>query len=263
MRTSKRMNTHRAAIIGAAVAALTFTGTARADDSKKDEMDWPVQSLFLGDVAQVQSLGEVQTQAGVSLRRSNGENEWEAPATVEVGVLPRLELDAEVPWMSQREQGTTSRGLENVQLSTEYRILSSPDSKTALAAGFGVEIPTGSSQVEDNSWTFRPSLRAFKKVGALGLNASILPALARDRETHDYAPQGELSAGVTVGSGPVLPTLEAFGELGNDTAAEGVAGLRFKPTKMVEFGVGALGGVRNGDPVYGGTTNLLLELGGD
>lgn len=245
-------------LLGWVAAGLTVSSAAYAQG---DEVQWPTQAFFLNDVAQVQKPAEVQTQLGLRFRDEGAGSELETPLSAEVGVAPRLQLSAELPWQRQNDAGDISRGVGNLTVASDYGLESSQSAGLAMTVGVAVETPTGKDEVTDTGLAIRPRFRVFKRVGVLGLNATVSPALERTKDT-SWIPGGELGAAMSVGNGLFVPTVEARGELGAEKGAEAGAGLRFVHGETFELGAAVLAGVRNGDPLIGGATNLLVDLGG-
>jgi hypothetical protein len=116
-------------------------------------------------------------------------------------------------------------------------------------------------EFSDDQWALYGRLLAFQQVGAWGLSAVVRPGFAHTQQG-EWEPRAHFGLGVAWGSRAIVPTGEVRLELGDERSLEGVVGLKLKPGKEVELGVGALVGRSEGDTVYGATTSLIIELGG-
>jgi hypothetical protein len=245
---------------GAVACGVLISSLAWASEQKDPEqIDWPVQSLFLSDVPQIQEPGAVQGHASFRLRSTPEGAQIDAPLQGEVGLGRRLQLESEVQWSRERQEGALDRGVSEVGIGMHYGLMESSETGFALTSGLEGELAR--PEFSDDQWALHGQLLAFKQVGALGLNATLRPGFAYTRQ-EQLEPRAELGLGAAWGSGKFVPTGEVHAELGDETAFDAVGGFKFKPGQVVELGAGALVGRRGGDGVYGATTSLIIDLGG-
>lgn len=245
---------------GVAACGVLFASLAgAAEETEAEQFDWPVQAFLLSDVPQIQEPGAVQTQASLRLRSTSDGAQIDAPFQGEVGLGHRLQLESEVEWSREREARTLDRGVSQVGVGLHVGLLESADSGFSLSSGLDGELSR--PEFSDDQWALYGRLLAFKRVGALGLNAVLRPGFAQTRQ-QQLEPRAELGLGAAWGSGVLVPMGEVHAELGDENALDAVGGLKLKPWKVVELGAGALVGRRGGEGVYGATTSLILDLGG-
>jgi len=67
-------------------------------EEKGDTLEWPIQTFFLSDVAQVQEPGEVQGRALVGFRDTDDGTTLEAPLEGEVGIGHNFQLSSGIEW---------------------------------------------------------------------------------------------------------------------------------------------------------------------
>lgn len=245
---------------GVATCGVLFASLAgAAEDTEAEQFDWPVQAFLLSDVPQIQEPGAVQTQASLHLRSTSDGAQIDAPFQGEVGLGHRLQLESEVEWSREHEARTLDRGVSQVGVGLHVGLLESADSGFSLSSGLDGELAR--PEFSDDQWALYGRLLAFKRVGALGLNAVLRPGFAQTRQ-QQLEPRAELGLGAVWGSGVLVPMGEVHAELGDENALDAVGGLKLKPWKVIELGAGALVGRRGGEGVYGATTSLILDLGG-
>jgi hypothetical protein len=243
----------------AAVGMVLGAGAAGAEE-KDDTLEWPIQTFFLSDVAQVQEPGEVQGLALVSFRDTGDGTTLEALLDGEVGIGHGLQLSSGIEWARESESGSLERGLSEAEVGAQYRLLDSAE--RGLAISTGVMVVAARPALNEDRWTFLASLQAYKQLGAIGLNALVQPGLARPVDGSGLEPRANLGLGVAVGHGMVVPTGEVRADLGGEESFEAVGGLTVKPLESLQLGLGALVGRREGQDVLGAVTSLLWELGG-
>lgn len=249
----------RAAGLLAALGVALGAGAAGAEE-KGDTLEWPIQTFFLSDVAQVQEPGEVQGRTFVGFRDTDDGTTLEVPSEVEVGIGHRLQLSSGIEWARESESGHIERGLSEAEVGAQYRLLDSAE--RGLAISTGVMVVAARPALNEDRWTFLASLRAYKQLGAIGLNVTVQPGLARPVDSSGLEPRANLGLGMAVGHGMLVPTGEVRAELGGEESFEAVGGLTLKPVESLQLGLGALVGRREGQGVLGAVTSLLWELGG-
>jgi hypothetical protein len=230
-----------------------------AEETDPEQFDWPVEAFMLSDVPQIQEHAEVQTQASFHLRSSSEGTQIAAPLQGEVGLGHRLQLDSEVEWSREHEASTLERGVSEVGVGVLLGLFESADTGFSLSSGLDGELAR--PEFSDDQWALYGRLLAFKRVGALGLNADVRPGFAYTRQAQ-VEPRANFGLGAVWGSGTLVPMGEVHAELGDESGIDAIGGLKLKPGKVVEIGAGALIGRHGGEGVYGATTSILIDLGG-
>jgi hypothetical protein len=244
---------------GLVACGVLITPLAGAEEAKPEQFDWPVQSLFLADVPQIQDHGAVQGRAGFHMRNTSEGTQLEMPLELEVGLGHRFQLASELDWSRERDADELSRGLSGVSVGVHYKLRESADTGFAMVAGLDGEFTR--SEFGGDPRALYGRFLAFKQAGVLGLNATLRPGFAYSQE-HQLEPRAELGLGATFGSGTVVPMTEVLAELGDERAVEASGGLKVKLGQAVELGAGALVGRRDGEGIFGATTSLLIDVGG-
>lgn len=238
---------------------LAASAAGASEDQAPEEFDWPVEAFFLSDIPQIQEPGVVQTQAAFQLRNGSDTSQFDASLQGEVGIGHKLQLESEVEWSREHQSDTIERGLSEVSVGALLGLHESADTGFSLSSGLKAQLARPA--FSDDRWAISARLLAFKQLGALGLNAELMPGFAYTRQ-HDYEPRVELGLAASWGSALFVPTVEVRAELADEAALEAVAGVKFKPTEAVELGAGALLGPHEDTTVYGAALSLLIELGG-
>jgi hypothetical protein len=245
--------------VGALTCGVLISSLAwAAENGDAEEFYWPVQSLFLSDVPQIQEPGSVQGQASFRLRSTPRGTQIDAPFQGEVGLGRRLQLESEVEWSRERQASSVDRGVSEVGVGVSFGLMESADAGFALSTGLDGEMAR--PEFSDDQWALHGQLLAFKQMGGVGLSAILRPGFAYTRQDQ-FEPRAELGVGAAWGFGTLVPTGELHAELGDENAFDAVGGFKVKPAQVVEFGAGVLIGQREGDGVYGVTTSLIIDLG--
>lgn len=249
----------RTAFYSVVVVGLLCAGSALAQEVDQD-VEFPVHTFFLSDIAEVQPLWSVQVSSGVRFSDTDTGTALSVPTSLDVGVAERVQLSAEVPWVRETGPVGTRSNIPEVELGGDYRLVDSPRAGFALSAGLAVQAPTSTGVREDFGYTLAPRVRAYKDLGAIGISAEAAPGVTITRGS-ELSPNLEVGAGISVGEGDVVPTVEGHAETGDISSARASAGVRFKPWEPVEVGVAAIGGTEAGSQLFGGALDLVVELG--
>jgi hypothetical protein len=243
-------------IVFAVACALPLVANA-----EWDQLEYPAQSLFVTDVPQVQEPGAFQsTNNGRWSRSDDGTRNLDIPLEAEVGVLPRTQLRAEVPFTSEMSSAETTRGLSNIELGTRYGFTSSKTYGFAVSGDFDVLLPPPTDGISEDRYGVRPRIMAFQQAGPVGVTASFAPVFART-EQEGWEPKIEVGAGATLFRGPIVPAFDVKVQPWDEERIDATAGFRVKPAKVLELGLGVLAGNRDGQGTYGAASSLILNLG--
>lgn len=232
-----------------------------SDVEKPDDVSPPIQTYFIGEVPQVQKPLEFQGTARARLYGTEQGPELQLPLQVDVGVAPRLELEATVPIETQQSLQGVSRGVSNVEVGVGYELMNSKERSLIVTTGVDALLPAPTSDLAEQSYGVRARVAAYRRLGAVAVTGSVAPMLVRE-QGGGTSPRAELGIGAMLGQGFVVPTAEVRSELGAERDLEASAGVQLRPTERFHLGLGLIGGFHDNDLVYGGASTLMWELGG-
>jgi hypothetical protein len=235
---------------------LALAVSARAEAQAPEKLKWPVQALFLQDVAQVQEAGKVQAQAALQARDTSEGLQLEAPFEAALGLGRRFQLTSALHWERARDAGELQRGVSAVEVGATYGLIDSAARGFALSSGLEAEFSRAA--FSDSQWTLSARFLAFQQLGWLGLSAEVAPGLSHARK-ESVQPRAGLGLGVVLGSGWICPVAEAYAELEEERTLEFSGGVKVKPGRAVELGAGALIGRHGEEGVLGALASILIS----
>ncbi|SEM71042.1 hypothetical protein SAMN05444354_121103 [Stigmatella aurantiaca] len=235
---------------------LALAVSASAEAQEPDTLPWPVQALFLQDVAQVQEAGAVQAQAAFQARDTPGGTYLEVPFEAEFGLGHHLQLTSALHWEREPTEEALQRGISSVAVGATYGLIDS--AARGLALSSGLEASFSRAAFSDNQWTLAARFLAFQQVGWLGLSADLEPGVAHARH-QPLKPRAELGLGVVLGSGWICPVGEVHAELEAERTLELSGGVKVKPGPAVELGAGALIGKHGTENILGALASIVIS----
>jgi hypothetical protein len=127
------------------------------------------QQLFLGELVYPQDQGGIQFTTGF-LTAAETKHESQLSVVVEYGITDRFQVAIEVPSDFERLQGTG--GVGNIELEGFWNFYSDAQAGWAAGVGFGLGLPSASSEVGDRAMLYQPFVAACRQFDTLGFNAS-------------------------------------------------------------------------------------------
>ncbi len=245
----------------ALLASLLSLSAAGAGAQARDEDDQPIQELFVGETVFVQDRNEVQLTSRLDFRKNADEKVWVAAQLVQYGLTDRLELDAQVPFVSGLESlAIRSAGVGDAELGLLLG-LARHIHAGSLSVGVRVRLPTGveAKGHGEGETVVEPIVivaRAFRK---LEVHGSGEVGFANKNMPKEW----------TYGGGAILPTGRFRETIELDARFEGgehrvllTPGVYLKPTRAFEVGVGVPVGLTQRSPDVGAIVVATLEFGG-
>ena len=98
------------------------------------------------DTADTKTLdpGQVELELRGDYEKSPDEKVWSLTTTLNIGVLPGLEVDVDAPFvLLDPDEDTTRGGVGDVELTTKYRLLDETERRPALMGAVVLRLPTG------------------------------------------------------------------------------------------------------------------------
>jgi hypothetical protein len=252
--------TSLARVIAIALAALVSV-TAAATAREADADDQPVQELFVGETVFVQDHGEVQLTSGFDVRKTADSKSWTASQVMQYGLTDRLELDAEVPFVSGL--GTTAvraAGIGDIEVGALLGVARNIRAG-ALSLGARVRLPTGNENKGHGDGQTVPEAVAIfgRSLGRVQIHASGEVGFANKGTPKEWT----YGAGVMMTTGRLRETLEldALHE-GEEDRVLMTPGLYLKPRAAFEVGVGVPVGLTARSADVGVVVLATVEFGG-
>lgn len=244
-------------LLGLATATTTTHGSAEPPP------DPLVQELLLVDTPWTQEPLELQVLGGTGWARSGGDDRFETPLDVELGVLDRWQLALGGDLRGEHDDGWTA-GAGSLRAGTMVAVAGSPQSSDVLSASFVVETPPLDDELSDRAWRLAPSVRGSRRTGPVDLVGGIGAVLdepAADDEDRRLA--ALVDAAVVIGHGEVHPSLEASAEISDASVVTVAPGLSWMPTALTQLGAFGVVGSDEGDLLVGAHLRALgsFQLG--
>ncbi|MCY1021766.1 hypothetical protein [Pyxidicoccus sp. MSG2] len=234
------------------------TPALAAEVDGQEGVEGPIDELFLGDEAPLNSRHELEAGSGLDWEEDDGEATFEVPLHVEYGLRDWLQLEAEAELSPEGGASTLEEGRVGASLALVN------DGRRGLAVSTGAEVlATRDSPDESMRPGLAPFLLAYKDVGPVGLNASAELDLLPASGGRDGTVQPDLSVGVVFGDGALRPMVEAAWrkEQGTNTGIVS-PGLYVHPLESVEVGVSVPWRLQRGGESRLGVSALLTWSGG-
>ena len=130
---------------------LSLQAYANPDGDEDDEMILtnrdrrPIEELFKTDTVFPQMKGEMEFRVAPLFQRNVNGSTLSIPLSVEYGLTDNWQVEAEWNSYMQRmpKHGSTTRGIGDLELSTQYSFLNINGSLFHVAPRFGMEVPLG------------------------------------------------------------------------------------------------------------------------
>ena len=232
----------RAAWVLAAAGALA--GAARSQAPEPDPHAAQPERPTVATHAYTVAPGYIELELGVELDRLSAGNAFSTPATLKIGLAPRLQVEATAAWLATPDSASF-RGASDLVLALKWRIADSLPLLGDIAIQPAVRLPTGTPPLGANAVVGSLLLIASQHVGAveLDLNFGWFRRLTEGGEYPSTATLWTLSAG-----GPLRNSFGWVAELYGFPGTSGSSG----SSPMVSFLVG---------PTYAVHEWLVLDVG--
>lgn len=121
-----------------------LVSSACADEST-NKFTRPIEELFKTDVVYPEEKGEFQFELAPTFQRAAGGDTWTVPISVEYGLTSRWQAEAEWNAFFQHHptRGSTTHGIGDLELGTQYSFLNVSGSLFHVAPRFSIEFPLG------------------------------------------------------------------------------------------------------------------------
>jgi hypothetical protein len=145
------------------MALICGTGltSLRADDDD-DEIEQPIQGVFQTDLVYSQDKGEVQLTLAPQWHRAGKSREWIIPLTIEYGLTGawQVELEWEMFKHSNPGEGSTTLGVGDLAIGTQYSFLNIGGAHFHAAVALHILFPTGNihDDLTEGFIEYEPSL---------------------------------------------------------------------------------------------------------
>ena len=142
-----------------------------------------LQEFFIAESVFPQDRHELQVTVGAVYRAGNGSRVWRLPAVVEFGLSDRLQVAAELPYVSLSPVGAArARGLGNAIVSLAYGVLLNAAS-TAVTVGLEVELPgrRADSLLTEGRVAWQPGVVVARQIGKAQVHVGAALELSRPR----------------------------------------------------------------------------------
>lgn len=249
-----------ARLIALTVAVLAAHSRAHAD-SPDDEGEAVVEplleELFLGDNAYLQEAGELQGTLALS-HEGGDEQASTVSLAAELGITDWWQVEVMVP---ARAVWSEAAGVGRIETGVAFGApISTSGAELLFAASLGAVFPPVPSELDEPAFGVEPGLVLHAGFGPLRLvlgGAVEIGVPIEENEEPEIG--GEATFAAFFRAGPVVPTLEASGELGEEPELRVALGLVFELGEAFELGVAGYGGANDERGVYGGSVVLSVE----
>jgi hypothetical protein len=124
---------------------ILFSVSCACADESTNKFTRPIEELFKTDVIYPEAKGEFQFELAPTFQRAAGGDTWTVPLSMEYGLTSRWQAEAE--WnafvQSNPTGGSTTCGVGDLELGTQYSFLNVGGSLFHVAPRFSIEFPLG------------------------------------------------------------------------------------------------------------------------
>lgn len=251
-------------LLGCSVLVCCLSSVSLAQEDTVEEL---LQELFLGESVYPQEAGELQFTTGF-LWADKGADDFRIPMLLEYGLTDRLQIGVETPFDFLRTGSDDAEGLGNVELEVYWNVLNNPPSGWAGGVGFGLGLPTATSDVGEDALAYEPFFVLYRTFDCLAVNFSAALEIEDPLKAGEDTEVGaELAAAFIKPSrkSPLVYLFEAGAEIESDETAVRLApGAYWQPPDANwEVGVSLPIGVTEAASDFGAFVLFTLEFGNE
>jgi hypothetical protein len=257
-----------AVLCGAPGAARAGSEAAELAEASEEELESPVEELFLGSLPFMQDALELQLSAASTWARSREADVVEPLLVAELGITDRLQVEVEAPFaVVVPSEGSTGGGLGNTQLGVAYGFLRSAALGMSVAGGVSAVLPSSSTDEVESCYGGAAELGVYKVLGpvhaSLSVEAGVEVPVEEGMGEREAVAEGALSFLAPLGA--VTPIAEVAVEREGETELRSVAGLVWHPSEALELGLAGLMSRGEDETEWGAAINITWEadLAGD
>jgi hypothetical protein len=240
----------------------------------------PIEELFKTDTVFPQMKGEMEFRVAPLFQRNANGNTLSIPLSVEYGLTDNWQVEAEWNSYMQRmpKHGSTTRGIGDLELSTQYSFLNINGSLFHVAPRFGMEVPLGdvNKGLSEGFMEYQPGIimaRDFPELHRtelfMELGVSLVQRVKTPEEADDAEPaahQFNLGAGFFTLFAHGAATMEfnwnnnKWNHHGTENVLYVTPGLLWRVASQVELGLGIPVGLNRQSDRYQLTAHFVVEF---
>lgn len=240
----------------------------------------PIEELFKTDVVYPEEKGEFQFELAPTFQRAAGGDTWTVPLSMEYGLTSRWQAEAEWNAFVQHHptRGSTTHGIGDLELGTQYSFLNVSGSLFHVAPRFSVEFPLGdvNKDLSEGFIEYEPAVivaRDFPRFHNAQLFTEVEFNLVQRLETpsdpderEPAADELDWNAGFFVPFSRGAISMEfnwdnnQWNNHGNENVMYLTPGVIWKLSGNVEVGAGIPVGLNGDSDRFGIITHLIVEF---
>lgn len=229
---------------------------ARADSPDEEEVEPLLEELFLGDTAYLQEAGELQGTLALS-HEGGSEQSSTVSLAAELGLTDWWQVEVVVPARAVWDEAV---GLGRIEAEVAFGAPIAREPELLFAASLAAIFPPLPSELDEAAYGIEPGLVLHAGIGPLRLVlGGGLEVGFPVEENEEPEVGGEATFGAFFRAGPVVPTIEVRGEMGEERELRVALGLACAIAESLELGIAGYGGADDEGAIYGGSVVLSIE----
>lgn len=269
-------------LAGILVLFFSFPADAAdADDAVSTNEDTrPIEELFKTDTVYPQEKNELEVELASLYQNNASGDTWTVPVSLEYGLTENWQVEAEWDSYTQHspKDGSTTRGIGDLELGTQYSFMNIGDSLFHIAPRFSVELPLGdvNKDLSEGFVEYQPAVILARDIPQLHrtqlfteIGFSLVQRVKRPADADDAEPAAH-ELNLATGFFTPIPhgafTFEfnwddnQWNNHGTENDLYVTPGLLFKVAKSIELGVGIPVGLNRQSDRYDIDAHVVYEF---